>query len=87
MVSPEFLEQHKLELPIWTPYGGETRGAHARKVDRAIRAGLSMRPYSATIKDTLAWHKSQGPDGRVRLAGPAPEQETAMLAKWRAAKA
>lgn len=85
-VSPEFLEQQKVELPIWAPYGGQTRGAHARKIDRAMRAGLTMRPYSATIRDTLAWYKRQGPDGRVRLAGPAPEQESAVLAQWRARK-
>lgn len=86
-VSAAFVERQKLPLPIWAPYEGETRGAHTRKMERALRAGLAMRPYGQTVKDTLAWHRQQPKDGRVRLAGPSAEQEAAALAAWRAGKA
>ena len=56
-------------------------------MERALRAGLAMRPYGQTVKDTLAWHRQQPKDGRVRLAGPSAEQEAAALAAWRAGKA
>jgi 2'-hydroxyisoflavone reductase len=83
-VSTEFLEkQQKLELPIWAAYQGKTKGSHTRKIARALDAGLRFRPHEATVKDTLAWYKTQGPGGRVKLAGPAPEQEAAVLAAWR----
>jgi len=81
-VSADFLEEQKLEMPIWAPYRGETRGFHTRSSARAIRAGLRFRPYAATIKDTLAWHKTQKEGGRTRLAGPTAEQEAAALAAW-----
>jgi 2'-hydroxyisoflavone reductase len=81
-VDPDFLEKQKIEFPIWAPYRGQTKGSHAWKCARAIKAGLRFRPYAETVRDTLAWYKSQGPDGRVRLAGPTAEQEAAALATW-----
>jgi 2'-hydroxyisoflavone reductase len=86
-VSADFTAQQKgFEFPIWAPYQGDTRGSHNRSIARALRAGLVLRPAAATVKDTLAWYKSQPPDGRVKLAGPTPEQEREMLARWRARK-
>ena len=81
-VSADFLDKQKIELPIWAAYWGKTRGSHTRRVARALHAGLRFRQYDATVKDTLAWYKTQGPDGRVKLAGPTPEQEAALLAAW-----
>jgi 2'-hydroxyisoflavone reductase len=82
-VSADFLEQQKLDLPIWAPYRGDTKGFHTRSAARAMGAGLRFRPYAATIKDTLAWYKTQKEGGRTRLAGPTAEQEAATLAAWR----
>jgi 2'-hydroxyisoflavone reductase len=73
-------------FPIWAPYSGETRGAHAWSNARAIKQGLTFRPYTETVKDTLAWYKSQGPAGRTKLAGPSPEKEAELLAAWKAAQ-
>lgn len=81
--DPDFLEKQKIEFPIWAPYRGQTKGSHMWRSARAIKAGLRFRPYAATVKDTLAWYKTQGADGRVRLAGPTAEQESAALAAWR----
>ena len=81
-VPAEFLGKQKIDLPIWAAYQGKTRGSHTRKTARALHAGLRFRQYDATVQDTLAWYKTQGPDGRVKLAGPTPEQEAALLAAW-----
>ncbi len=83
-ISAEFLATQKgLEFPIWAPYRGETKGFHTWSNVRAVRAGLRFRGHDATVRDTLAWYKSQPPDGRVKLAGPTPEQELALLEAWR----
>jgi 2'-hydroxyisoflavone reductase len=86
-IPPAFLAGRKdFEFPIWAPYTGETRGTHTHSNVRAVKAGLRFRPIEATVRDTLAWYKSQPAEGRVRLAGPTPEQEAALLAAWRAGK-
>ena len=70
-------------FPIWAPNQGATLGFHTWKSDRAVKAGLQYRPYARTAADTLAWYKSQGQDGRVKLAGPTAEKEAELLAAWR----
>jgi 2'-hydroxyisoflavone reductase len=70
-------------FPIWAPYLGETRGFHTWKNTRAVRAGLTFRPAGQTVADTLGWYKTQGPDGRTRLAGPSRAKEAELLEAWR----
>jgi 2'-hydroxyisoflavone reductase len=81
-VPADFLEKQKIDFPIWVPYSGETKGFHVWNCTRAIKAGLRFRPYAVTVRDTLEWYRTQRGDGRVKLAGPAPEQESAALAAW-----
>ena len=69
-------------FPIWAPYQGQTRGFHTWKNTRALKAGLTFRPYQDTARDTLAWYKAQGPGGRTKLAGPPPRKEAELLAAW-----
>jgi 2'-hydroxyisoflavone reductase len=70
-------------FPIWAPYAGDSKGFHTWKNARAIQAGLKFRPVQQTVSDTLAWYKSQSE--RTKLAGPGPEQEAELLAKWKSA--
>jgi 2'-hydroxyisoflavone reductase len=70
-------------FPIWAPYQGETRGFHMWKNTRAVKAGLRFHPYRDTVRDTLAWYKTQPEGGRTKLAGPAPQKEAELLAAWR----
>jgi len=70
-------------FPIWAPYQGETKGSHTWSNARAVKAGLRFRPYAETVKDTLAWYKTQSEGGRTKLAGPNVEKEAALLAAWR----
>lgn len=84
--AEEVAKVKDLEFPIWAPYAGDTRGFHTWRNTRAIKAGLRFRPVEQTVKDTLAWYKTQEgvEKGRVRLAGPKPEQEAALLAARKA---
>ncbi|MBI1754325.1 MAG: NAD-dependent epimerase/dehydratase family protein [Acidobacteria bacterium] len=80
-------KQEGLEFPIWAPYAGETKGFHTWRNDRAVKAGLKFRPAAETVKDTLAWFKTQEKveKGRNKLAGPQAEQEAKLIAAWREA--
>jgi 2'-hydroxyisoflavone reductase len=81
-------KQEGLEFPIWAPYEGETKGFHTWSNAKAVKAGLRFRPVEETVKDTLAWFKTQEKleKGRTRLAGPTAEVEGKALTAWKAAK-
>jgi hypothetical protein len=51
-----------------------------------VNAGLKFRSQEQTVKDTLAWYKTQTEGGRTRLAGPKPEKEAELLAAWKQEK-
>ena len=78
-------KQEGIEFPIWAPSLGETKGFHTWRNDRAVKAGLRFRPALDTVKDTLAWFKTQEKleKGRNKLAGPGAEQEAKLIAAWR----
>lgn len=64
-------------LPLWLPPGHE--GFMARSNQAAVAAGLELRPWQETLRDTLADERRRGLD-RPRKAGLTPETE-ARLAK------
>lgn len=78
-MTAEEVDKRDLQFPIWVPPTGNTRGFHRRSNQRAVAAGLTFRPIAETVRDTLAWYKSQPPEGRTKLAGPTAEQEAAAL--------
>jgi len=87
-IPAEFIvKQEGLDFPIWAPYLGETKGFSTWRNDRAVKAGLKFRPATETVKDTLAWFKTQEKveKGRNKLAPPTAEQETKLIAAWREA--
>ncbi|HLP29985.1 MAG TPA: NAD-dependent epimerase/dehydratase family protein [Geothrix sp.] len=87
-IPADFLaKQEGIEFPIWAPFVGETKGFHTWRNDRAVKAGLTFRPALETVKDTLAWYKTQEKveKGRTRLAGPSAEAEAKLIAAWREA--
>ena len=67
------------ELPLWLP---QSDAAHAGfmkvSITRALAAGLTIRPVTDTIRDTLEWLKTRSPDHAWK-AGLTPERETALL--------
>ena len=85
-IPESFITQQKdLEFPIWAPYAGDTKGFHTWSNARALTTGLRFRPVEETVKDTLAWYKTQEKveKGRTRLAGPNAEREAKLIAAWR----
>lgn len=85
-VAEQFLLDHEvrpwMEIPLWVPTrpGAPSFTARATK---AIDAGLTFRPLADTVRDTLAWDRTQ-PADTPRPAGLAPEREQELLAAWRA---
>ncbi|HET6782840.1 MAG TPA: SDR family oxidoreductase [Pseudoxanthomonas sp.] len=83
-----FLEENKVELPIWVPardnpYAGYGQVSNAR----AIKAGLTFRPLATTVTDLLAWFRTLPAERQATLkAGITRDQETALLQAWRARK-
>lgn len=68
-------------LPLWLPPGQD--GFLARSGDAARAAGLQIRPWMDTVRDTLADERARGL-GRERKAGLSPETERRLLREYRA---
>jgi 2'-hydroxyisoflavone reductase len=82
--SEGFLLQNKVapwsDLPLWIP---DAMKIHHVNVSRALSAGLTFRPIEDTIRDTLAWAKTQpAPDTPPGLS---PEREGELLEALRSA--
>ncbi|HEX9228667.1 MAG TPA: epimerase [Arthrobacter sp.] len=71
-------------LPLWLPPGHE--GFATRSSVAARAAGLRTRPWTDTLRDTLADERRRGL-GRERKAGMSPETERRILAEYQAANA
>ena len=86
-VSEEFLMQEKVapwsEMPLWMPEEGapHLKGFMFLNSDKAVGSGLSFRPLSDTIKDTLIWYKTNRVD-EVLKAGIDTDKEQRLLRKW-----
>jgi len=68
-----------VELPLWVP--AAEAGIEQVNCQKALEAGLTFRPLTDTIRDTLAWHHQRPADYSLR-AGLSAEREAALLAKW-----
>lgn len=89
-VSEEFLIAEGVtpwvELPLWVEQKDEA--LHTISNERALAAGLALRPLADTIRDTLAFEREWPPEKRPRKAGLAmagpitAERERALLARW-----
>lgn len=84
-VPGDFLEQHGVQpwqdLPAWVPDTGEYRGFSRFVCSRALASGLTFRPLSETIRDTLEWAQTFTPDHEWR-AGLSREREREVLDAW-----
>ncbi|MCA9756170.1 MAG: epimerase [Candidatus Eisenbacteria bacterium] len=83
-VSEAFLQEKKvgawMELPLWVPVEPESVAFSRISIEKAKQAGLTFRPLEATVRDTLAWFRTQ-PD-RDWPAGLAERKESALLTDW-----
>jgi 2'-hydroxyisoflavone reductase len=85
-VSENFLKQEKVaawgEMPLWLPEDApHLKGAMFINCDKAVGAGLTFRSLKDTIRDTLAWWKTDCANEELK-AGIKRESEEALLQKW-----
>jgi 2'-hydroxyisoflavone reductase len=66
-------------LPLWLA-DPEWLAFCARSGDAAVRAGLTHRPVSETLRDTLEWERELGLD-RVRKSGISADRESELVMK------
>jgi 2'-hydroxyisoflavone reductase len=91
-VPEGFLGAHEVQpwtdMPLWLPE--KLAYVHSCPMERALAAGLRLRPVEQTIADTLAWASQAGPSepqvdagGRVRTpAGISRQREAELLRHW-----
>jgi len=90
-VPAGFLTAHKVDgwsdMPVWVNAVGEEAGFALTSAERALSAGLRIRPLSDTVRDTLAWHQSRPAEQQAKLkAGITREREQEVLAAWHASQ-
>ena len=91
-VPAEFLAEQDVqswrELQVWVDSDGPRSGSLTWSPNRALAAGLTIRPVTETVRDTLAWFQSLPDERRATLrSGLSAERERAVLDAWRAASA
>ncbi len=86
-----FLTEHEVhawsDMPCWIPTNEEA-GVGTIQVERALATGMTFRPLSETVRDTLDWWASEPKDrrnGEMR-SGLTPERELEVLEAWRASQ-
>ncbi len=85
--SEDFLLEQEvkpwIELPLWIP-GRENAGGMDRiNIAKPLAVGLTIRPLSETISDTLGWDLAR-PEENTWRNTLKPEKEQAILALWKA---
>ncbi|MCE9669026.1 SDR family oxidoreductase [Myxococcus stipitatus] len=81
----DFLTKQKVEpwsdMPVWMPRTGEEGGLGMTSIDKALAAGITFRPTADTVRDTVAWFKTEPAEHQAKLrAGLSPEREKEVLA-------
>ena len=86
-VDEEFLLQENVkawsEMPLWLPEDAapHLKGFMYIHCDRAVAAGLTFRPVSDIIRDTLVWHQTTRQNEELK-AGIDLETEQRLLRSW-----
>ncbi len=94
-VPSDFLAEQKVRpwsnMPVFMPDRSDNGAFSRRKIDKALKAGLTFRPLAVTAKDTLEWNKKR-PEAELqalaegRRAGISAQREAEVLAAWKAKK-
>ncbi len=90
-IGEDFLLNEKVaawsELPLWMPEEAapDLKGFMFVSSSKAVAAGLTFRPLSTTIKDTLNWWETNCPDQALK-AGLDRDKEHELLRKWHEAQ-
>ncbi len=71
-----------IDLPLWLPPAGDHAAFALTDTRAALAAGLTIRPLSQTVADTLDWYRSLPADQQAfTKAGLGADRETAALAR------
>ncbi|MFN8476171.1 MAG: SDR family oxidoreductase [Anaerolineae bacterium] len=70
-----------MEMPLWIP-PGEMSALARTSIRRALDAGLTFRPLTTIIQDTLVWDATR-PTDIQRRAGMARARESELLDAWK----
>lgn len=87
-VSHDFMAEKELQewsdIPVYVFLGGPEAGHPFIDVSKALQQGLTFRPISETIRDTLNWWTtvSQERKDRPMRSGLTAEREQEALAAW-----
>ncbi|MEA3245116.1 MAG: NAD-dependent epimerase/dehydratase family protein [Gemmatimonadota bacterium] len=95
-VPQQFLVDQKVRgwsnMPVWVPQNDSNRGFLRRGIQKALKAGLTFRPFATTAHDTIEWNKTRPPEELERLAqgaraGIPAARESELLAAWKVKQA
>ena len=91
-VDAKFLEKEKVEpwsdMPAWSPPEGDDAAFGRVSAAKAKAAGLKYRPLDTTVRDTLAWFKTEPAEHQSKLkSGITAEREAEVLKDWHARSA
>lgn len=87
----DFLEQHDIlpwrDLPMWADSNAADAGMVSWSSQKALNAGLTIRPLEETIADTLNWYQELPSESRAKLkTAMTSKKETKALRAWAARK-
>jgi nucleoside-diphosphate-sugar epimerase len=84
----KFLDEHEVsawsDMPVWVPLDGDDAGHPFISVQRALNAGLSIRPLDETVRATLDWWDTESAERREgpMRSGLTAEREAEVLKAW-----
>jgi 2'-hydroxyisoflavone reductase len=75
------------DLPLWVPTSDPAfTGFYNININKALKAGLTFRPLSQTVTETLAWLKNQPIKTKLKV-GLDIAEESKLLIKYQKVKA
>lgn len=86
-VPADFLAEHDIQawrdVPAWADSDSALAGSLTWSANKALSAGLTIRPVEETIRDTLAWFRSLPEERQSNLrAGMSRDKEASVLEAW-----
>ena len=86
-VPADFLAEHDVQawrdVPAWADSDGSMAGSLAWSANKALAAGLTIRPVEDTIRATLDWYRSLPAERQSELrAGLSRAKEASVLEAW-----
>jgi len=83
LLPAKWIENRRVLLP-WRPRRGAFAGEPFTATDRAVKAGLHIRPLAQTVRDTWSWYQTLSPEAAHRRPGMDPAEEAELLRSWHA---